>query len=202
MKLFIISILISLNGIAQLSYSDSLTKERVDWQKELFETSRFLTDEEKSNLERLDYFPIDQEWIIPVTFSRDRGKPFQMETTTSRKANYRKEGTLTFSMDGKEYQLTIFKNLDLTDPKYKNYYFLPFKDATSPKETYGGGRFIEIYQDFSKREVHFLLDFNTAFNPYCAYSPRFSCPITPPENFIDVRIEAGEKNVVKKTETD
>lgn len=198
MKLLILFILISFYSLTQSNYITQIERDRSNKESDLFTTNLILTAEEQALIERLDFFPIDTTWVLPVQFRRDRGKPFKMETTSDRKANYRQEGTIHFTHKNRHYQLTLYKNLDLTDPKYKDYYFLPFKDLSSPNESYGGGRFIEIYMDLSKKQVDFRIDFNTAFNPYCAYSYRFSCPITPVENYIDLKIEAGEKKVILK----
>jgi uncharacterized protein (DUF1684 family) len=82
-------------------------------------------------------------------------------------------------------------------PKYKNYLFVPFKDMTNGKETYGGGRYLDLETtDIQNDSV--ILDFNKAYNPYCAYSNGYSCPIPPKENHLAVSIEAGEKTFGKE----
>jgi uncharacterized protein (DUF1684 family) len=74
--------------------------------------------------------------------------------------------------------------------EYKKYLFIPFRDLTSGKESYGGGRYIDT--EIPAGET-LILDFNRAYNPYCAYSHRYSCPIPPEENTLKVEIRAGEK---------
>jgi len=131
-----------------------------------------------------------------VTFKKDKGKPFEMPTSTDRLPKYRRVGYVYFEHKGETHQLTLYKNLNLVTAEFKNYYFLPFKDLTSPNESYGAGRYIDIDINLKKNK-EFLVDFNAAYNPYCAYSYRYSCPITPKENHLPIRIEVGEKIPIK-----
>jgi uncharacterized protein (DUF1684 family) len=102
---------------------------------------------------------------------------------------------LKFKLNGKDYFLNVYQSdADVLAkfPEYKDILFVPFKDATNGKETYGGGRYIDIKMLSSKKVI---LDFNLAYNPSCAYgSDRYSCPIPPKENFLQVEINAGEKS--------
>ena len=96
-------------------------------------------------------------------------------------------------MDGKEQELNIYQSQDFDrDPTYKDYLFLPFTDATSGQGSYAGGRFLDVLTT-DEKEGTMLIDFNKAYNPYCAYSGRYSCPITPKENHLTVAIRAGVK---------
>ena len=79
------------------------------------------------------------------------------------------------------------------EKEYKDYLFLPFRDGTSRKESYGGGRFLDLKKPKGKT-IH--IDFNLAYNPYCAYSHRYTCPIPPPENELTIEIKAGEKTPI------
>ncbi|MDX2362768.1 MAG: DUF1684 domain-containing protein [Crocinitomicaceae bacterium] len=153
-----------------------------------------LDDEEKADFHGLDYFDFDQNYQVEATFIKDKGKKFQMETSTDRKPWYRRYGYAEFTIDGKLCRLELYQNIELKSKKeYKKYLFIPFKDGTSREETYGGGRFMdtEIPDDGI-----LILDFNQAYNPYCAYSYRYSCPIPPAANSLDVEIRAGEKTPV------
>ena len=90
---------------------------------------------------------------------------------------------------GKEYKLNVYQSIDLLkDRKYRNYLFIPFRDATSGKETYGGGRYIELT---IPRADTIMINFNLAYHPYCAYTEGYNCPIPPRENYLPVKIEAG-----------
>jgi uncharacterized protein (DUF1684 family) len=115
-----------------------------------------------------------------------------MKTSTGRLPEYVKYGELHFTLSGKTHVLTVYQNLELVQkPEYKDYLFIPFMDETNGFDTYGGGR----YLDFRiPADTTATLDFNMAYNPYCAYSPHYSCPIPPAENHLQVKILAGEKS--------
>ena len=114
-----------------------------------------------------------------------------MKTSTSRLPEYKKYGTLYFEIDGKKRKLNLYQNVELIKkPGFEDYLFLPFSDLTCGKESYIGGRYIDMR--FPKSDT-VLIDFNTAYNPYCAYNHKYSCPIVPLENDLDVAILAGVK---------
>ena len=140
----------------------------------------------------LDFYPIDQKYIVQAKFKRSKNeKPFEMPTTTDRKPKYVKYGELHFTIDGKPLKLNVYQNVDFgRSPKYKNNLFLPFTDRTSGDETYGGGRYIDLTIPEGKTVK---IDFNRAYNPYCAYNKRYSCPIVPHENDLNIKIQAGVK---------
>lgn len=131
----------------------------------------------------LEYYDFDPTLDLTVTAESFAHDDFiTIETTTSELRRYRRAGRFAFAVHGKTVQLTIFET--------PHGYFLPFVDASANRETYGGGRYIDVE---SQGENTFQVDFNTAYNPYCVYSDAYSCPITPFENRIDVAIRAGEK---------
>ncbi len=109
-----------------------------------------------------------------------------METSNGLWKSFVRAGTLEFVVTGKTVRLTAFSNPESEDAEL----FIPFRDATSGTQTYGSGRYLdsELYADGTV-----LLDFNLAYNPYCAYSDGWSCPIPPLENWLDIPILAGEK---------
>ena len=116
-----------------------------------------------------------------------------MKTSTDRLPIYQRVGYLHFKIEDNDYSLSVFRNLDLSKKKeFKNYLFIPFKDFTNGVETYGGGRYLDIDKPVKKGD--WIIDFNKAYNPYCAYSYKYSCPIPPEENFLEVEIKAGVKN--------
>ncbi|WP_338377183.1 DUF1684 domain-containing protein [uncultured Flavobacterium sp.] len=151
-----------------------------------------LTEEDRLHFEGLDFFPIDEKFIVKAKFIKlKRQKPFEMPTTTARKPKYIKYGELHFRIDSKELVLTVYKNIDLSKRKgFKDYLFLPFLDETNGIETYGGGRYLDMRIPTSDEVI---IDFNKAYNPYCAYNPEYSCPIVPLENELAVKINAGVK---------
>lgn len=113
-----------------------------------------------------------------------------METSTGDKRPYRRYGIIYFTVNDQPAQLTIYSDL------YGHDFFLPFRDATSGKETYGAGRYLDNHRPALQQlaDNQFKIDFNYAYNPYCAYSSTYSCPLPPRENWLSVPIEAGEKD--------
>lgn len=140
----------------------------------------------------LDFYPIDEKYIVEAIFIRTKKeKSFKMKTTTSRTPIYKKYGELHFSIDGKELKLNVYQNADLKKkPGYDDYLFLPFSDLTCGKDSYIGGRYIDMRIPKSEKVI---IDFNQAYNPYCAYNYEYSCPIVPLENDLDIEINAGVK---------
>lgn len=125
--------------------------------------------------------------ILPIT------KPIKLPASSGERRNYHRYATATFRLEGKELQLTLFKSeIPSSNPKYKDFLFLPFTDETSGKSTYGGGRYLDINLNEIK-DNKLEIDFNKAYNPYCAYSHGYQCPIPPQENDLSVSIKAGEK---------
>lgn len=151
-----------------------------------------LMKEDLKQFKGLDFYPIDEKYIVEAIFIRTkREKSFKMKTTTSRTPMYKKYGELHFSIDGKELKLNVYQNLDLKKkPGYEDYLFLPFSDLTCGKESYIGGRYIDMQIPKSEKVI---IDFNQAYNPYCAYNYEYSCPIVPLENDLDIEILAGVK---------
>lgn len=189
--IIILSLFSSLSIKAQ-NYFDSIREMRVLHFAELMDTSnKILTLNEIDHFEGLDYFLIDTSFILKATFIKKVGKRFKMPTTTDRSPVYRPYGFVEFSLNNQTHRLTVYQNMELIRQKeFKDYLFLPFRDGTSGNESYGGGR----YLDLKKPEGNsILLDFNRSYNPYCAYSSRFSCPIPPKENTLTIEIKAGEK---------
>ena len=155
-----------------------------------------LTPEDFRTFKELDFYPIDEKYIVNARFVRTPDeKPFLMPTTTARTPEYVKYGEAHFSIDEKEFVLSLFKNTQpYNEPGYEEYLFLPFTDLTSGDGSYGGGRYLD--QRIPEGDT-FVIDFNKAYNPYCAYNPKYSCPIPPKENDLLNRIEAGVKNFGK-----
>ena len=142
-----------------------------------------LTPEQKRSFTGLAYFPENPALRLEVTLEKfPQPENIQMQTSTGDVQTYTRFGLCKFSVDGAEVELTIYKDRDN--------YFLPFVDSLAGKETYGAGRYLEP-EPLGKDQ--FLVDFNLAYNPYCAYNDMWSCPITPSENRLIVPIRAGEK---------
>lgn len=142
-----------------------------------------LTAEQKRDFSGLSYFSENESLRIEAKAELlNDPNPIQMQTTTGGAQTYSRYGRFKLIVDGQETELTIYKS--------ENGYFLPFVDALAGEETYPAGRYLEPEELPSGR---FLVDFNIAYNPYCAYNEMWSCPITPAENRVKVPIRAGEK---------
>jgi uncharacterized protein (DUF1684 family) len=151
-----------------------------------------LTDEDFKVFKGLDFFPINEKFIVEAQFKRTPDeKVFKMKTTGTRLPEYVKYVELTFAIDGKSFQLNLYQNIDLTKKEgYEDYLFLPFSDLTCGKESYLGGRYIDMRIPNGETVT---IDFNKAYNPYCAYNHKYSCPIVPLENDMDIEVLAGVK---------
>ena len=138
----------------------------------------------------LDYFPVDATYRIVrvrlLPYVGDRPVAFVMPTSDGRNRDATRAGSFVFEIGGVRQILTAYRFPGAGDKTL----FVPFLDATSGSETYGAGRYLDVE---AERDARFVLDFNLAYHPYCAYSPFFSCPLTPAENRLDIRIEAGER---------
>ena len=152
-----------------------------------------LDEEDRRDFQELQFFEINPEYRIQAEFVRTPAEPpFTMKTSTDRLPVYVKYRELYFSLNGKDFKLNLYQNQELIqDPEYFDYLFLPFTDLTNGKTTYEGGRYID-FRIPESNEV--ILDFNKAYNPYCAYSGRYSCPIPPEENDLGTEILAGVKS--------
>lgn len=150
-----------------------------------------LPEKDRKTFKGLDFFEIDTTYNVVAEFVRTPFEtPFAMPTTTDRKPIYVKYGELFFKLKGKEYKLNVYQNQHPKKEEYKDYLFLPFTDLTNGEESYAGGRYIDMTIPRSNRVV---LDFNQAYNPYCAYSGEYSCPIPPEENNLPLAVKAGVK---------
>ena len=142
-----------------------------------------LTPEQKRNFEGLSYFSDNPDLRLEVSVEEFEEKDeIQMQTTTGGVQDYVRYGKFRFEVDGQEAELTIYAS--------HHGFFLPFADSLAGEETYGAGRYLEPQP---VRNGNFLVDFNLAYNPFCAYNEKWTCPITPFENRLRVPIRAGEK---------
>jgi uncharacterized protein (DUF1684 family) len=143
----------------------------------------------------LDFFPVDATFIVIAKLTKTANAPtFEMATTTDRKPLYKEYGVLNFQLKGKDCALTIYQSQDdLRDEEYKDYLFLPFTDDTSGNESYGGGRYMDAMTTDEKADGTIELNFNNTYNPYCAYNDKYSCPLTPRKNHLNIEIKAGIK---------
>ncbi len=155
-----------------------------------------LPDKYKKDFEGLDYFEPDTTYVVKAKLVRTPdAAPFFMPTTTDRKTHEVLYGIAHFTLNGEERQLEIYQSLDLIQQEqYKDYLFLPFNDATNGEETYGGGRYIDL--SIPDGDI-LVIDFNKAYNPYCAYNKKYSCPLVPRQNYLRTKVRAGVKDFHK-----
>lgn len=184
-------------SIAQ-DYSQELIAHRKAYRND------FLTHQnsplKEDDLQYLKFFDADESYRIKAEVIAMPGTlPFDLPTYSGNTKQYIKYGELHFQIKGSKLKLSIYQSVALSaKPEYKNHLFIPFKDETSGIETYGGGRYIDCLTTDIK-DSNLILDFNKCYNPYCAYSSGYSCPIPPDENNLSVKILAGEKNFDKET---
>jgi uncharacterized protein (DUF1684 family) len=151
-----------------------------------------LLPEDLADFKSLDFYPINENAFVVAQFIRTEDeKPFEMPTTGARRPMYVKYGEARFQLEGKEFKLNIFRNIELSKKEeYKDDLFLPFSDLTSGKESYIGGKYIDLKIPIGDMIV---IDFNLSYNPYCAYNHKYSCPKVPLENDLNIEIKAGVK---------
>ena len=142
-----------------------------------------LTRDQKKEFKGLDYFPENPNLRLEIEAEKFPDKErIEMQTSTGDIQVYSRHSRFRFSADGRDSELTIYEG--------PNGFFLPFVDSLAGQETYPAGRYLEPEPLPGGR---FLIDFNMAYNPYCAYNANWSCPLTPAENRLKVPIRAGEK---------
>ena len=157
-----------------------------------------LTQEEIAQFKGHQFFPINLKYRVKAKFVRTPNQPsFEIPTSSGKTKTYEKYGELHFKIENKNYQLSVYQNLvSRQTEEYKDYLFLPFLDLTNGVTSYGAGRYIDFRIPKSSEVV---IDFNKAYNPFCAYSPNYNCPIVPMENFLDTDIKAGVQYIkIKK----
>jgi uncharacterized protein (DUF1684 family) len=169
-------------------YEADLKKFRKEKHKNFLSSKSPLSEEERSNFVGLNYFPPDSNFLKTAAFKRIQSPDtLEFETNTDRKPKYISLGELHFTINDTMCKLILFKPLNPEDTTL----FLPFTDATNGLSTYYTGRYVDISPSSLGDSV--LVDFNRSYNPYCAYSDRYSCPIPPRSNQLSVKITAGEK---------
>lgn len=186
--LIIVSFLWVNISLAQKSYKDSIDT----YLKKYVKEHEVVTGKDK---DLISFFPVDEKYKITCQFERTPNSQwFRMESSGQIKRNYRTYGIIHFKINDATVTLNIYQSQDLmTTTQYRDHLFIPFTDATSGEETYESGRYIDLdISDIKNNKL--IVDFNKAYNPYCAYvSGKYNCPIPPAENRLNVAIRAGEK---------
>jgi uncharacterized protein (DUF1684 family) len=194
-KIFVfILLLISAAGISQKKFN---YLEAENFQKKI--NSEYadpmtspLTEKDLKTFKSLEFYPVSSEYFVNAKFVKALNqKAFEMKTSTARRPKYIKYGTVFFKINGVALQLNVYQDIELSkSDKYKDHLFLPFSDKTCGRESYIGGRYIDL--KIPKGNT-IAIDFNQSYNPYCAYNYNYSCPIVPLENDLNIEIKAGVK---------
>src|SRR5918996_228150 len=146
-----------------------------------------LLPQQQVTFEGLSYFPANGSLVIRAKLEVegiDTNARIVMQTTTGEEQVYRRAGIVRFDVDGEQAVVTLYASPGSHE------LFLPFRDATSGRETYGAGRYLEV--ELPSLDGNVVIDFNYAYSPFCAYNPNWSCPVPPGENWLAVPIRAGE----------
>jgi len=148
-----------------------------------------LKEKDRRKFDGLDFFKFDSSYVAYAKLTVTPNEtPFKMKTSTGRLPMFKKYGEVNFLLFGEAFRLNIYQNLENVEDE--NYLFLPFLDDTNGETSYGGGRYIETT---IPNDSILKIDFNEAFNPYCAYNDKYSCPIVPRANYLPMSVKAGVK---------
>jgi len=199
LKVILISAVVVLASMFYFNHQSKVDKEQYSKliEEKRSETDRFMrtsssspfTDSLKKSYRTLNYFAPNRDYrvqaiIIPIE-AKDQ---LIIPTSDGQKQRYQKYAYAEFKIDGERQRLLLLKPIGLGQ---QDVIFTAFADATSGESTYGGGRYLDLS---FKKAKQITIDFNLAYNPYCAYSPTFSCPLPPNENILSIAIRAGEMN--------
>lgn len=185
--------MLSSGGESTAQYTERIEAERERQFKYLkFNLESPLTESQKKELDQLSFYPVDEAFKVKARVEPiEVKKMVQIPLTDGSVEKYVRHSFAVFDLNGQEVKLLLLQAANEGD---KRNFFLAFADQTSAEETYGGGRYLNLRQD-GQRSI--TIDFNLAFNPYCAYNPDYACPIPPKENILEIPIPAGEKNYGK-----
>lgn len=144
-----------------------------------------LDDDLLADFAGLSYYEPNPQLVFTVPVGPGDGAEIPVQTSDGQARSYRRAGNVSFEVAGQAVQLTLYST---GEPGF----FIPFRDQTSGKETYGAGRYLDIEPN---EDGTVTIDFNLAYNPYCAYNPSYSCPLPPIANWLQVPVEAGERSL-------
>ena len=152
-----------------------------------------LKSKDLKNFTGLDFFSIDSAFVVNAYLEQTPDSEwFNMKTTDDRLSKERVYGILNFQLRGQDYQLMVYQGEEnMQTEGYEDYLFLPFLDNTNGNSTYGGGRYIDLRIPDGDS---IIIDFNKAYNPLCVYDEKYSCPLVPRENYLDIEVIAGMKD--------
>lgn len=173
------------------SYVEQITKERAEKDDYMRTSDESPFKGKAASFTGLKYFPVNPKYNIVADLTPiQQRKTLRLTTSDGKEEHYLEYAYADFKLDGKSQRLLILEIMEMGPSRGK--LFLAFADETSARETYGAGRYLDVYKNTGSNTI--TLDFNKAYNPYCAYVDDFSCPFPPKENLLTVPIHAGEKN--------
>ena len=178
----------------QLSYADAVRLYRAD-KDTFFRTGAGspVPPSDRASFKGIPYFPVDESFIAEGLSLEPYGGSdpvrFEIPTSDGRLRPAERAGEFRFELMGSPQRLTAYRIASSTGETGEGL-FVPFLDGTTGTETYGAGRYLDLEPE---EDGSYTLDFNLAYHPSCVYDPRFSCPLTPAENRLPIRIEAGER---------
>ncbi|KQN35249.1 hypothetical protein ASE92_11580 [Pedobacter sp. Leaf41] len=192
----ILFLFFGLHSFAQ-SYSEQISTHREKYKQDFLKESNSPLKE--NDLQNLHFYDADSNYkILADVEMLTNEKVFKMPTYDGTSKEFYRCAKINFNLNDRAITMTLYKSIALaSNPAYKDLLFLPFTDETNNVETYGGGRYI----DLSSKEINgnkIEVDFNKAYNPYCAYSDGYRCPVPPEENNLELAIKAGEKKFTGK----
>jgi len=171
-------------------------KAQLEWERA--EKDRFfaghprspIPPQERAGFKGLDYYPPDASYRFEVVLhEHEEKRSMTVAYTGGNEQDFIRWGEFRFRVEGKECVLQAYKGSPLEERL-----FIPFRDMTSGLETYGAGRYLDLEPGRDRTaDGKWILDFNRAYNPWCAYSEAYTCPVVPPENWLKVSIRAGER---------
>ena len=182
------------------SISKEITQHRDQYKADFLKDPRSPLQEE--DLRSLDFFSPRENGKVEAEFTlTPDAEPFEMPTYSGITRTYRKWGEASFRWKGQPTTVALYENMTLrANPVYRDYLFLPFRDETNGVTTYGGGRYLNMSKTDTE-DGRIIIDFNKAYNPWCAFSDGFNCPIPPYENHLPFKVNAGEKKYKGKVKS-
>jgi len=154
-----------------------------------------LLPEARAGFDSIARYPFAQAYRVAAVYTPIAdGALIKVATTTEAVRNMQVVGLLEFELEGKQHQLPLYRDLSMARKPMAQMapYFLPFTDLSNGKTTYAGGRYLELDRELVAADT-VVVDFNLAYNPYCVYNPKYSCPVPPFENHVDAVIAAGAR---------
>ena len=175
------------------SYDKMIEHHRMEYKQEFVKGTDSPLQEQ--DLKHMNFYPAEPIYNCDCQFERSvDAEPFDIQTYSGMTKEYIPYGTATCSIGGSTQVLTLYQSIRLMAmPMYRDYLFLPFMDETNGEGTYGGGRYIDLKVGDIAANGALNIDFNKCYNPYCAYSDGYNCPVPPPENHLAIPVKAGEK---------